>query len=328
MSLTIVKPGILDTLQDGGRTGYGKWGINPGGVMDRYAFSVANALVGNSPDAGVIECHYPALQIQFDDDVLISLTGADFTPCIGDEAIPVWKPVWVKRGSVLSFRKNRNGCRCYLAVHGGFPVSPWLNSVSTHLTLQLGGFEGRVLKKGDRVPVIPGHFPVPVFSGNCLVMPWRVNVSNAYPAGALRFIHGHEWNWLTATSQKLFTTQTFTVLPASDRMACHLKHEPLTFVHQEELLSSAVTMGTLQALPSGKVIILMADHQTTGGYPRIGHVCAADLPRLAQAAAHQSICFAEVTVAAAEKMLISLREEIHTIEKGCLSNLQRYYAEH
>ncbi len=120
MALSVVKPGMLDTLQDMGRTGYGNWGINPGGAMDRYAAQVANMLVGNCCSEAVLEIHFPGPQLLFEQNALIAVTGADFTPHLDDEPIPISQPVVLRKNTVLHFPKNKNGARCYLACHGGF----------------------------------------------------------------------------------------------------------------------------------------------------------------------------------------------------------------
>src|SRR5436190_17433323 len=147
MSLLITKSGLLDTIQDTGRNGFGKWGINPGGAMDLYAAQMANALVGNNLSDATIELHFPSSQIVFQKDVLISLTGADFTPFINSTAVPVWKPVVVKKDSILSLHYKKQGNRCYLACHVGFELSPWLGSYSTNLKIAAGGLNGKALQK-------------------------------------------------------------------------------------------------------------------------------------------------------------------------------------
>src|SRR5688572_30082640 len=140
MSIQVMRSGVLDTIQDTGRFGYSKWGINPGGTMDRYASQAANALVGNSLADAVIEIHFPAAEFLFHENCLISLTGADFTPRINDIPVRSWKCIAVKKGSILSFRHKQKGWRGYMAVHGGIKTAPWLDSRSTNLKIAAGGF--------------------------------------------------------------------------------------------------------------------------------------------------------------------------------------------
>ncbi|HEY4338125.1 MAG TPA: KipI antagonist, partial [Puia sp.] len=133
MAFSIIKPGLLDTIQDLGRHGFGNIGVNPGGAMDIYAAQVANLLVGNDQHEAVIEIHFPGPQILFEQNTLISITGADFSPTINDEKIPRWQPVVVRKNTVLHFPSLVQGGRCYLSVHGGYCLKKWLNSYSTNL---------------------------------------------------------------------------------------------------------------------------------------------------------------------------------------------------
>ncbi|HXB92095.1 MAG TPA: KipI antagonist, partial [Puia sp.] len=131
MAFSIIKPGLLDTIQDMGRNGFGSWGINPGGAMDGYAAQVANLLVGNDRHEAVMEIHFPGPQILFEQNTLISITGADFSPTINDQVIPRWQPIVVRKNTVLHFPSLVQGNRCYVSVHGGYCMKKWLNSYST-----------------------------------------------------------------------------------------------------------------------------------------------------------------------------------------------------
>jgi antagonist of KipI len=328
MSIHVVRSGILDTIQDNGRHGYGKWGINPSGAMDGYAAQVANALTGNTLREAVIELHFPSGEFHFDEDALISLAGADFTPVINSKAVPVWQAMIVKKNSVLSFQRRREGYRCYMAVRGGLKIPSWLGSMSTNIKVPAGGFNDRPLKKGDRLDLRQEQSDVKT-QEDIRILPWRVNVHPVYSdPGSIFFMEGREWDWLTPESRQRMLSGTFRIEPSSDRMGSYLQHEPLKLQHQEELLSSAVGYGTMQLLPAGKLVVLMADHQTTGGYPRIGHVATAHLPKLSQLAPHQAFCFRKITVADAEKMLFSLQQDLRRVQQGCLENLSHYDAQH
>lgn len=328
MSLLVLQSGILDTVQDTGRYGYARWGINPGGAMDRYAAQVANFLVGNSPDEAVVEIHFPAFQVVFHQDTLMSITGGDFEPSVDSIPLPLWKPVMVKKDAVLSFQRKRQGYRCYLAVHGGFDIPKWLGSTSTNVKIRTGGFEGRSLKKGDVLSFRPGRYDQSFPENGLRVLPWSVNPSEVYAErDCISFTKGNEWSWLTAESKTKITDEYLTVHPTSDRMACYFQPLGLTLQRKRELLSSAVTFGTMQLLPNGELVILMADHQTTGGYPCIGHVASAHLPKLSQCAPLEKIRLKPISTEAAEKMLISLREGLQQLEQTCRQNLDRYYAQ-
>ena len=151
MSLTIIKAGILDSVQDLGRPGFARWGVNPGGAMDRYATQLSNVLAGNETCEAVIEMHFPGPQILFNQNALISITGGDFTPVLNDQPVSLWQPILVRKNTILQFAQWKQGARCYLAVHGGFAVQKWLKSYSTNLRACVGGWKGRRLEKGDEI---------------------------------------------------------------------------------------------------------------------------------------------------------------------------------
>jgi len=267
MALSIIKPGILDTIQDMGRYGFGDWGINPGGVMDRYAAQVANMLVGNCSSEAVLEIHFPGPQILFEQNAMIAITGGDFSPTLDDEPISTWQPVVMRKNTVLHFPKFKQGARCYLAVHGGFCIDKWLNSYSTNLKAGIGGWKGQALKKGDELSLKESTIYFPGFlreDKNLRVLPWRADTRKTYNYPHEIFITtGNEWSQLIESSQDNFHENNFIIHPSSDRMGYNLKGVPLELDNQRELISSAVSFGTLQLLPGGQVIVLMADHQTT-----------------------------------------------------------------
>lgn len=326
MSVRIARAGMLDTIQDLGRRGFAKWGVNMNGAMDRFAASVANALIGNDVNAPVLELHYPAAEIIIEESTLISITGADFSPRLNGKPTPLWRTIAVPSGAVLTFAKKESGARCYLAVSGGFRVAGWLGSASTNTKVGAGGFAGRSLKKGDHIPLgnSARSFNWP---SEPSIFPWSVNFSGVYSSGdQIGFIKGRDWHTLDISSTAIFDIR-FSVSSSSDRMALVLDHEPLHVRETEPMLSSGVAFGTVQLLPDGKLIVLMADGQTIGGYPQIGAVITAHLPRLAQLSANQSFSLYEVTVGDAEKMVFSLEQDIRKIQRDCRDKLQQIYAQ-
>jgi len=329
MRVHVIQAGILDTLQDMGRRGYGAWGINVGGAMDRFAAQAANALVGNEAGEAVIEMHFPAAQLLFDTDCLISVTGADFKPYIDDVPVNTWKPLLVRQGSSLVFRGRRWGCRCYMAVHRGFGAAPWLGSISTNLKIGAGGLTGRALKKGDIIPLLTGLPEVFRSRAEAGALPWSISWEDVYTADdRVFFTTGREWNWLSKASQQAFMEQAWRIDSRSDRMGYYLSGSPLMFDERRELLSSAVSFGTVQALPDGGMVVLMADHQTTGGYPRVAHIASAHIPKLAQLGAGDTLRFAILNLDDAEKMLLSQKARIERIVRSCLDKLQAYGQAH
>jgi antagonist of KipI len=327
MSVKVIAQGISDTIQDCGRFGYSKWGINPNGWMDFFAAGIANSLAGNHLNDAVIEMHYPASAFQFQSSVLIGLTGADFTPLINGVPVPAWKPIIVPQESLLTFKGKKFGQRCYLAVRGGFKGEQWLNSVSTNVKVGKGGMSGRKLLKNDVIEVADAERLRNVVS-NVTVLPWSPDYQSIYNlVDQIFFIPGQEWSWLSAKG-RMQMSERFVITTSSDKMGYALDGPFLDFEIQYELLSSGVTFGTIQALPNGKLIILMADHQTTGGYPRIGTVATVHLPKLAQLGAHDSLMFKQLSLLEAENMLFSLQQDIQKIHRACNENLKQYYASH
>ena len=325
MAFSIIKPGLLDTIQDMGRHGYGNWGVNPGGAMDIYAAQVANLLVGNDKHEAVIEIHFPGPQILFEQNTLIAITGADFSPTVNDELIPRWQPVVVRKNTVLHFPALVRGGRCYLSVHGGYCMKKWLNSYSTSLKAGAGGWNGMPLKKGDELPFNESNI---YFAGllkdqsDFEVLPWRVNMEKIYEfPHEIGFIPGHEWPMLSATAQNTFIENNYLINPSSDRMGYQLSGAPIFPDEPLELVSSAVSFGTVQLLPNGQLIVLMADHQTTGGYPRIAHVITAHLPKLAQLRPSDTVQFKQMDLETAEQLLVSRQKELHILQRSCMDHL-------
>lgn len=322
--IRILKAGILDTFQDNGRFGFARWGVNSNGAMDQFASGVSNALVGNALETAVLEIHFPAPEILFLSDSLISLAGADFSPLINGSRVPVWKSIHVPAGAVLTFSKKVKGMRCYLSVQSGFDLPAWLGSASTNLKSKTGGFSGRALKKGDEI-TFRQRKPASDPRTDVMTFPWSVNHSFIYSDEPVKITPGNEWNWLDATSARLMVTTKMSIESSSDRMASFLRHDPISFVRHDQLLSSAVTFGTIQALPSGKLCVLMADHQTTGGYPRVAHIISAHLPKFSQSGPGEMFTFSRTTVEEAEKMLLSLQDLLLSLKKSLHEKLVGHY---
>ncbi|TDW99222.1 5-oxoprolinase subunit C family protein [Dinghuibacter silviterrae] len=330
MGIQVIKQGMADSLQDLGRKGYQHLGINPGGVMDEVAFRVANMLVGNEPTEAVIELHFPAGVFLFQEEALIALSGADFGATVNRIPLPVNTPVVVGQNSVLEFKGAVRGARCYLAVRDGFHVPRWLNSYSTNLKAGAGGYNGRTLEKQDEIPLF-GRGIHPSITGNrdAVVLPWKADVQPMYRQGsAIRLVEGREWSWINEASRQLLLSLPFTITAHSDRMGYRLKGPSLKAVFPDQLISTGVTRGTLQLLPSGELIILMADHQSTGGYPRVAHVAGVDIPRLAQCRPGERVAFELITGAEAEDLLVARDQYIQQLQGACELRLGKYLQEY
>ncbi|MBB1283452.1 biotin-dependent carboxyltransferase family protein [Flavisolibacter sp. BT320] len=318
MSLQITRAGLLDTVQDLGRYGYQHLGINPGGPMDRFAAALANALLGKDLQAPVIELHFPAAEIRFQQPALICLAGANFGPCINGTEVPLHLPIAVGNDTTLSFTRKNSGARCYLSVYNDLQLDLWLNSYSTNLKAAAGGFKGRKLLRGDVISFSDLDMRLKKDFG---ILPWQYKAEQVH-SNVIEVIAGPEWDWLTEESKAMFTKNRFAISPASDRMGYQLQGDALELAQNEQLLSSGVGFGTVQLLPNGQLVVLMADHQTTGGYPRIANIISAHLPRLAQMCAGENLQFALTSVAAAEAKWVFLQKSLHDLQNTCKLKLQ------
>ena len=303
--IEILRPGLLMTVQDRGRHGLQHLGVCPGGAMDPHALELANALVGNAPDAAAIELTVLGPDLRFRQQALIALGGAEFE---GD--VPHNRPVLVEAGETLHIGRALRGARAYLAVAGGLALEPVLGSRATYLAGGFGGLDGRMLKRGDTVPLFPEISSISKdrFAalkhkrGNSvrwfappLTLPDREPV-------LIHAMDGSNYADFDATVQRLFYDSVWQVGRDSNRMGFRLAGPPLPRVAANEILSGPTCLGTVQVPASGVPIALMADHQTTGGYPKIAEIASADVPRLAQLAPGGTVHFARCNLETAREL--------------------------
>lgn len=325
MSLKILKTGVLDSIQDMGRFGYQQFGINPTGCMDKYAAAIANSLVCNEENEALIEIHFPGPSILFEQAAMIAITGADFNATVDGNPVPVNKPVLVNKNETLQFQSPKNKSRCYLAIKGGIKLEKWLNSYSTNLKAEAGGFFGRRLLKDDLIELNEEQNDLKLNEEAFRVLPWQVNEwVDVDLLKEILVIEGSEWNWIDKQSQEKFLKNPFFISHSSDRMGYRLASEPLYPSIKTELISSAVSFGTIQLLPDGQLIILMADHQTTGGYPRLGNIISAQLSKLAQMKAGDEIHFKFTDHQTAETLLIKQQQHLLQLQIACKLRLENY----
>lgn len=326
MSVSIIKAGVLDTIQDLGRYGHQHLGINPSGAMDKYSMQVANALVGNKPGEAVIEMHFPASVFLFSKPATIAVAGGDFSASINSDPVPHLHPLIVCKNDVLQFHKPVSGARAYLAVAGGFALTPWLNSYSTHLKAGVGGFQGRALRKNDEL-FFRKEFNHTIKKNGYTVLPWQADTGFGDTQKEINVLQGTEWNRLTTGSKENFTMTSFVITQQSDRMGYRLNNIPMPVMTNEELISTAVSFGTVQLLPDGKLIILMADHQTTGGYPRVAYVISAHHSRLAQLQPGDKIRFRFTSQLKAEELFMKQQQHLLQLQNACKFRLEEYFHE-
>jgi len=287
VSFIIRQAGIQTTVQDLGRPGWQHAGVPEGGAMDRVAHRIANLLVGNPDGAAALECPLGSVALQFTAPALVALAGRDIAASLDGVTIPAWQPFRAETGALLALH---TGCRTSVAIAGGIDVPVVLGARGTSMRAGFGGFHGRALRRDDILPI--GE-PTPLgkqmvsrlVEAGRMIADWGAGPA-LRPSYAIqptvRIIEGPELRWLTDASRERFFGASFRVAPESDRMGFRLQGPTLALTRSMEMLSAGVTVGTIQLPPGGAPIVLMADRQTTGGYPRLGDVIAYDLPLLAQ----------------------------------------------
>ena len=323
MSFKIIKQGILDTLQDHGRFGFQHYGINPGGAMDLFSANLANCLLGKEMNAPLVEIHFPAACILFEEATIICITGADFSPVINNSSVAINQPVVVNKDSILEFNQAKAGARCYLSILQNFCLPRWLNSYATNLKAAAGGYKGRALKKGDVLPYGKNEAVRDLVQGrDFIVLRFKAQPSLETATDHIELIEGKEWTWVTEKSQQVLQNKAFKI-SVGDRMGYRLQGDALNIKEKKELVSSAVSFGTLQLLPSGQLIVLMADHQTTGGYPRVGHVISAHLSALAQRKPNDAITFKIVDIETAERKLLKQHQYLLSVQYASAFTIEK-----
>jgi antagonist of KipI len=328
MSLRITRQGVLDTIQDLGRYGHQYLGINCNGAMDQFSMQLTNALIGKELNAPVVEIHFPSSQIQFEKETVICIGGADFYPTVNDQPVPLHHPIVVSQKSLLKFDKLQSGARCYLSILNELQLDKWMNSYSTNLKSGTGGFEGRNLLKNDVILFKNDlNFSNLLNGKDFIVLPWKAS-DTVDTRNEIEFLIGSEWHWLTKDSQDSFQEQWFQITNEADRMGYQLAGQSLEQKNKEQLVSSAVCFGTVQLLPNGQLIILMADHQTAGGYPRAAYVISAHLPVLAQKKPNDVIKFKMTSLEEAEKKIIAQKKYLHQLQIACKFRMEEFLHAH
>lgn len=293
--IEIITPGLLTTVQDFGRVGVMKNGFTQNGAMDRYSMTVANRLCGNCDSAPVLEMTVLGVTARFTQDTVICVSGADFGAKINDKPIKRNKAYKINKGDILSMGTAKSGMRAYLAVAGGIVGEYVFGSASTNLKFAFGGHFGKKLQSGDVLSIGTGAFPLGEIDK------WEIPESEYSKDAQLRVVLGPQNEMFTNEDIRLFLSQEYEVTAQSDRMGIRLSGEPLKSKNGMDIISDGIVFGSVQVPNSGEPIILMADHQTTGGYAKIATVISVDLPRASQLSAGNTVRFKSVTVEEAEQ---------------------------
>lgn len=293
--IEIITPGILTTVQDFGRVGVMKNGFTQNGAMDRYSMTVANRLCGNCDSAPVLEMTVLGVTARFTQDTVVCVSGADFGAKINDKPIKRNKAYKINKGDILSMGAAKSGMRAYLAVAGGIVGEYVFGSASTNLKFAFGGHFGKKLQSGDVLSIGTGAFPLGEIDK------WEIPESEYSKDAQLRVVLGPQNDMFTDEDIRLFLSQEYEVTAQSDRMGIRLSGEPLKSKNGMDIISDGIVFGSVQVPNSGEPIILMADHQTTGGYAKIATVISVDLPRASQLSVGNTVRFKSVTVEEAEQ---------------------------
>jgi len=292
--MKILTASALASIQDSGRLGYRSMGVGRNGVMDNWALQAGNALMKNEANEPAIEIALGELTIKFEENVSFCLTGALYEAYLDDKRVPCYWRINATVGQTLKLLRPLQGMYTYLCVHGGFDIEPVLQSVSTNLKAGFGGFKGRYLKADDSLTVkTESNLPV-------------IGVARLAPTDVIRVIKSSEYDCFSESSKQAFETQPWKLQSSSNRMGYRLEGAPaLEFSKPVEMSSHGVDIGMIQVPPQGQPIVLMADGQTTGGYPKIATVIQADIGLMAQ------IRFGK----ACQFVVVSLGQALHEQQK-------------
>lgn len=327
--IRVINGGMLTTVQDKGRYGYQASGMQVSGVMDRTAALLANALVGNeelSGDAAVLETTYLGPELEFEQDALAAVAGG--MPDVQLDGVPVkpYRTIAIKAGQRLKVAGQKSGIRAYIAVSGGFATDRALGSRSTNLKLGLGGLRGRRLETGDILPLgKPGAYAARALSGRSRLraLPEQhveALLKRGLLAGAdggkirqIRVILGPQDDYFATDAIESFAGSVYTISSNSDRMGYRLQGAAVAKAKQQDLITDGIVCGSIQIPPDGQPIIMLADHQTTGGYPKLATVATADLPLLAQSMPGDRLQFRLISVQEAQQLLRQQHEDLAEI---------------
>jgi len=314
MALVVIRAGMLTTVQDRGRWGFQSRGVPVAGPMDPVSHRLANALVGNEADAATLEITLLGPELEFEDERVVAVTGALFLLTVDERPVtvsPPTAPFLVPAGGRLRFGTRQRGARSYLAIAGGIDVPPVLGSRATHVVSAMGGFQGRPLRPNDRLPLAPAS------NVRRTARPPTTRITDLPDHEAtVRVLPGPQHDRFSRESLDALQSAPYVIAPDSDRMGFRLRGPQLVHSKGPEIISDATSLGALQVPSGGQPILLMADRQTTGGYPKIATAITADLSIAAQLAPGDSIRFITCSPREAMKALIAQEQALLQVEQS------------
>jgi antagonist of KipI len=306
-TIHVVRPGLFTTVQDLGRYGYQRFGVSVSGAMDPWALTVGNRLLGNPDHAAGLEITLQGPELLFEQALCIAITGADLSPTADNLAVPMWTVIAMQAGSRLQFGLRRQGTRAYLTVAGGINGPLMLGSRSTHVRSGLGGLAGRALKKWDQLEAGPVSHAAVHYVERTVPEPYRPRYSNA---PTVRVIPGPQADLFTNEALQLLVGRPYRVTSESDRMGYRLEGAELPHRASADIVSEAVSVGSIQVPSNRQPILLMADCQPTGGYAKLATMISADRSLAAQLSPGDSLSFRIVTAARASQLCRSAHAEL------------------
>ncbi|MBZ0168174.1 MAG: biotin-dependent carboxyltransferase family protein [Kofleriaceae bacterium] len=292
----VIKPGLLTTVQDLGRIGYQRYGVPTSGAMDQTALRAANLLLDNGEGFAGLEATADGPALRALTDVVVAIVGADMGPLVDGQPVACGTAIRIRRGKMLEFQRARRGLRAYLAVAGGIDVPVMLGSRSTCLPAAFGGFQGRAVRQGDRLPLgFVGHQPQAV-SGRRLPSGWLEPIGEVL---TVRVVLGLQEDRFTPDGIRAFLSELYRFTPQMDRMGARLQGPPIAHRSSADIVSDSTPLGAVQVAADGQPMILLADHQTTGGYTKIAVLVQEDVFRLGQAVPGQIVRFRHISLSEA-----------------------------
>jgi allophanate hydrolase len=321
----VLEGGLLTTVQDAGRFGYYSQGVAPAGAADSFSFTVANWLVGNEANAAALEVMLRGPRLAFEEETVIAVTGAPCRPHLNTEEIPMWEAIAVRKGDVLSFKHTRGGVHAYIAVAGQIEVPPDLDSRSTYLASRIGGFGGRALRNGDRLPV--GSLPS-ILNRRGKAVPESLRPVFA-PSFDIHFIMGIRSDKLSDEGLKQFLNTEWRISTESNRTGYRFKDGRIPFApgdppfgagnNPSNVVDYIYPVGSILIPNEQEIIVLLNDTPTGGGYVSVGTVIRQDLGRIAQSMPNATVRFVAVTLEQALELRKQYRHTLLQIKDSLLS---------
>lgn len=323
MQVIVENGGLLTTVQDLGRTGYERYGVPVSGAMDAPALEAANLLVGNAPGEAGLEITLLGPTLRFDTPAVLAVTGADLGLNRNGQEIPPGRAFSVRPGDVVAFSGPRAGCRAYLAFAGGLLLDEVLGSRSTTTRFSIGGYQGRRLQKGDTLPLRRSVETLPGMSRR--VLPQELPAQEIH---TVRVLMGPQEDRFTQEGLDTLLREIYTVSAESDRMGYRLDGPAIAHKTDGNIISDGIVTGSIQVPSDGKPILMLADHQTVGGYTKIATVITADLPILAQCRAGDRIRFSATDLETAQQELIAVRKRLRALQARLSAPSAKQYRIH